>query len=99
MVQIAHLEAERNDVLAGREGASARSAGTTTTLRIPPHLLFVPGREGYRLVEQDGPPPAPGSTLELEDDDGSAVRLTVTKIGASPLPGTRLACAYLMAAA
>ena len=98
MVQIAHLEAERNDVLAVAKGLGEERRHHDHA-EDPTHLLFVPGREGYRLVEQDGPPPAPGSTLELEDDDGSAVRLTVTKIGASPLPGTRLACAYLMAAA
>ena len=95
--QIAHLEAEREDVLKvakvlGEERRHHDHAGD------PAHLLFVPGREGYRLVEQDGPPPAPGSTLEVEDEEGTAVTLTVTKIGASPLPGTRVACAYLAAA-
>ena len=96
--QIAHLEAEREDVLKvakvlGEERRHHDHADDSA------HLLFVPGREGYRLVEQDGPPPAPGSTLEVEDEEGTAVTLTVTKVGASPLPGTRVACAYLVAAA
>jgi len=57
------------------------------------HLLFVAGAEGYALVERDGPPPAAGSTLEL---DGTVY--AVTKLAAGPLPGRRDACAYLAAA-
>jgi len=96
--QIAHLEAERADVLkvAKALGEERRHHDHADD---PAHLLFVPGNEGYRLVEQDGPPPAPGTTVELPEDDGTAVRLLVTKVGSSPLPGTRLACAYLVAAA
>jgi hypothetical protein len=95
--QIAHLEAEREDVLKVAKvlGEERRHHDHSDD---PAHLLFIPGREGYRLVEQDGPPPAPGSTLEVADEEGTAVTLTVTKVGASPLPGTRLACAYLVAA-
>ena len=63
------------------------------------HLLFIPGADGYRLLEQKGPPPAPGSTLELAQDDGTSSRLLVVKVGAAPLPGIRLACAYLVVAA
>ena len=96
--QIVHLEAEREDVLEVAKvlGEERRHHDHADD---PAHLLFVPGREGYRLVEQDGPPPAAGSTVEVEDEEGTAVTLTVTKIGASPLPGTRLACAYLVEAA
>jgi len=99
--QIEHLEAERNDVLAVAKvlGEERRGRHPDEHAGDPSHLLFVPGREGYRLVEQDGPPPTPGSTLELPEDDGESVRLLVAKVGASPLPGTRLACAYLVAAA
>ena len=98
VAQIAHLETEREDVLKVAKvlGEERRHHDHAED---PAHLLFVPGREGYRLVEQDGPPPAPGATLELEDDEGTAIELTVMKVGASPLPGTRLACAYLVAAA
>jgi hypothetical protein len=96
--QIVHLEAEREDVLKVAKvlGDERRHHDHADD---PSHLLFVPGREGYRLVEQEGPPPAPGSTLEVADEEGTGVTLTVTKVGASPLPGTRLACAYLVAAA
>jgi DNA repair exonuclease SbcCD ATPase subunit len=95
--QISDLEAERKDVLNAAKalGDERRRLDHADD---PAHLLFVPGREGYRLVEQEGPPPAPGSTLEVEDEEGTAVTLTVAKIGASPLPGTRLACAYLVVA-
>ena len=63
------------------------------------HLLFVPGgREGYRLVEQNGPPPIPGSTLELTEDDGTVSKLLVSRVGPAPLPGVSVACAYLVAA-
>ena len=95
--QIAHLEAERADVLKVAKvlGEERRHHDHADD---PAHLLFAPGGEGYRLVEREGPPPAPGSTLELPGDDGTALTLTVTKIGASPLPGTRLACAYLVSA-
>ncbi len=95
--QIVHLEAEREDVLKVAKvlGEERRHHDHADD---PTHLLFVPGREGYRLVEQEGPPPAPGSTVEVEDEEGTAVTLTVTKVAASPLPGTRLACAYLVAA-
>jgi hypothetical protein len=97
MAQITQLEAEREDVLKVAKvlGEERRHHDHAED---PAHLLFVPGREGYRLIEQDGPPPAPGATLELENDEGTARKLTVTKVGPSPLPGTRLACAYLVAA-
>ncbi|MGZ6565046.1 MAG: hypothetical protein ACXVH1_36865 [Solirubrobacteraceae bacterium] len=63
------------------------------------HLLFVPGgREGYRLVEQNGPPPIPGSTLQLTEDDGTVSKLLVSRVGPAPLPGVSVACAYLVAA-
>ena len=69
------------------ETEPARFSGATS------HLLFGAGAEGYTLVERDGPPPAAGSTLEL---DGTVD--AVTKLAAGPLPGRRDACAYLAAA-
>jgi hypothetical protein len=54
------------------------------------HLLFVWKTSGYELRERDGEPPAVGD--EVEED---AVRLTVTKVAPSPLPGDRRRCAYL----
>jgi len=55
------------------------------------HLLFVWSPTGYRLLEREGEPPAPGSEVDL---DGQRER--VTKIGASPLPGDSRPCAYLI---
>lgn len=96
--QIAHLEAQHVDVLTVAKAAGEERRGRHPDEHAddPAHLLFVPGREGYRLVEQDGPPPAPGSTVELPEDDGTSSTLLVAKVGASPLPGARLACAYLV---
>ena len=99
--QITNLEAERNDA-----GAAAQLPGQEqhgrhhpdNHAKDPSHLLFVAGPEGYRLVELDGPPPMPGSTLELPEDDGTSSRLVVSKVGPAPLPSVRLACAYLVAA-
>lgn len=54
------------------------------------HLLFVWKPSGYELVERDGEPPAVGSAVEVEDK-----QLRVTKVGVSPLPGDRRACAFL----
>jgi hypothetical protein len=55
----------------------------------PTHLLYV-ARGGWRLVERDGPVPPVDSSVDV---DGEA--LVVTRIGRSPLPGDRRACAYL----
>lgn len=54
------------------------------------HLLFVWKTSGYELHERDGEPPAVGSEVEVEDR-----RFTVTKVGASPLPGDRRTCVFL----
>jgi hypothetical protein len=101
IAQIAQLEAERDDVLAVAKAVGEQKRGRHPDDHAddPRHLLFVPGREGYRLVEQDGPPPAAGSAVEFPEDDGTISTLLVTKVGASPLPGARLACAYLVAGA
>jgi hypothetical protein len=101
IAQIAQLEAERDDVLAVAKAVGEQKRGRHPDDHAddPRHLLFVPGREGYRLVEQEGPPPAAGSTVEFPEDDGTSSTLLVTKVGASPLPGARLACAYLVTAA
>ncbi len=45
---------------------------------------------GYRLVEQDGPAPAPGDIVELDGGLHRCVRLA-----ASPYPGDRRRCAVL----
>ncbi|MGH2934525.1 MAG: hypothetical protein ACRDL2_08435 [Gaiellaceae bacterium] len=55
------------------------------------HLLFVWKPSGYDLQEADGDVPAVGAEVEA---DGTTMR--VTKVGPSPLPGDRRACAYLV---
>jgi hypothetical protein len=99
--QITQLEAERNDALAVTKarGEDRRGRHPGEHAEDSAHLLFIPGADGYRLLEQEGPPPAPGSTLEFGEDDGTRSRLLVAKVGAAPLPGVRLACAYLVVAA
>ena len=57
------------------------------------HLLFVWKPSGYDLQEADGDVPAVGADVEA---DGATLR--VTKVGPSPLPGDRRACAYLVRA-
>ena len=53
------------------------------------HLLYV-ARDGWRLVERDGPAPPLDASVELDGEP-----LVVTRVGRSPLPGDRRACAYL----
>jgi hypothetical protein len=55
------------------------------------HLLFVPTPACYLLVERDGAPPEPGSTLEL--DEGA---FAVAKLGDAPVPGEERPCAFLL---
>jgi hypothetical protein len=54
------------------------------------YLLFVWKPSGWELREREGDPPAVGD--EVEED---AVRMTVTKVAPSPLPGDDRRCAYL----
>jgi hypothetical protein len=56
----------------------------------PGHVLFVWGPSGYELLSRAGEPPPIGS----EVGTSGGVRV-VTKIGPSPLPGDRRACAFL----
>jgi hypothetical protein len=59
------------------------------------HLLFLPGAKGYRILPRSGAAPEVGVVVEVALDGGASVPLTVMKIGASPLPGTRVRCVYL----
>jgi hypothetical protein len=54
------------------------------------YLAFVWTPAGYELREEHGALPNVGSTVE---SDGK--RLTVLKVGPSPLPNDRRTCAYL----
>jgi hypothetical protein len=53
------------------------------------HLVLVPG-DGYRLHEQDGPPPVVETTLVI---DGCTYR--VVRVGRSPLPSDPRACVFV----
>jgi hypothetical protein len=55
------------------------------------HLLFFRGADGYELVERGGPPPEPGDTVNVPG--GPKI---VARVGASPAPGAKLPCAYLV---
>lgn len=57
-------------------------------------LLFVSKPTGYELRERDGSPPSVGE--QVEDGD---VRLVISKIGPSPLPGDQRPCAFTQAPA
>jgi len=70
----------------------AKLHGTTpqaTPEASPRHLVFATIGTAYEIVELDGPPPSPGDVVELESG-----RHLVVRVGASPLAGSRLPCAY-----
>ena len=55
------------------------------------HLLFVPTPARYLMVERQGPPPAPGEELELNEGT-----FLVGKLGRAPFPGEQRPCAFLL---
>lgn len=57
-------------------------------------LLFVSKPTGYELRDREGDPPSVGEEVE----DGG-VRLVISKIGPSPLPGDHRPCAFTQASA
>ena len=64
----------------GSAGGEAATAG---------HLLLV-GGDRYRLVEEQGPAPAPNELVEIDD-----ATYRVLRVGGSPLPGDARRCAVL----
>lgn len=60
---------------------------------MPKYLLFVWKPSGYELREAEGEVPSVGA--EVEQDE---VKLRVTKVAPSPLPGDSRPCVYLIAA-
>jgi hypothetical protein len=59
------------------------------------HVLFVSKPTGYELMERPGDPPAMGSLVELDGQEG---RWIVSRLSLSPLPQDRRPCAYLQQA-
>ena len=84
--------AELARVLDERGTSPGRSA--TKPVREDEYVALVSTADRYRLVIREGPPPEPGSTVELDDIPHRVVRLT-----ASPLPGDDRSCALLEAEA
>lgn len=82
--------AELGRVLDERGTSLGRSG--SKPVREDEHVALVSNADRYRLVIREGPPPEPGSTVELDDIPYRAVRLT-----ASPLPGDDRSCALLEA--
>ena len=56
------------------------------------HVALVSTGDRYRLIVRTGPPPKPGTAVELDDMPYRTLRLT-----ASPLPGDDRSCALLEA--
>jgi hypothetical protein len=56
------------------------------------HLRFISTTSGYELLEAEGRPPSPGSTVSVPEHLGSFL---VMKLGPSPLPNDDRICAYL----
>jgi hypothetical protein len=84
--ELAERAQELDDL--GRSLASAQSR----PVREDEHVALVSGADRYRLVVLPGPPPDPGSIVELDDGSYRAVRVT-----ASPLPGDDRSCVLLEA--
>jgi hypothetical protein len=62
---------------------------TAETLEAATHLLYV-ARDGWQLVERDGPVPPLDASVDVDGES-----LVVIRIGRSPLPDDARACAYL----
>jgi len=86
--ELAHVYAE---LVRARQELDARRAAA-----VPPsdrHLLFVPGPEGYTMVERAGAAPEARAVVQ---HDGAA--FTVRTVGDSNLLGVPMRCALLAAA-
>ena len=56
------------------------------------HVVLLPSPAGYALGVLPGPPPAIGARVDVD-----GMRLAVSRIGRSPLPGDRRRCAFFEA--
>jgi len=83
------------ELVQARQQLDAQRA-TPAPVPVPPsdrHLLFVPGPEGYTMVERAGPAPEAGTAIQ----HGGAA-FTVRTVGDSTLLGVPMRCALLAAA-
>ena len=91
--QVASDLRDRELRLAERERSRAVGGGPAPPAAPEPgaatHLLYV-ARDGWQLVERDGPVPPLDASVEVDGE-----QLVVTRIGRSPLPGDPRECAYL----
>jgi chromosome segregation ATPase len=72
--------------------ASARDAAGPQAGEPTSFLALVPRFESYELVALEGPLPAPGSRLDVDDED---MPFVVSRVGRSPLPADTRPCVYL----
>jgi hypothetical protein len=84
------LERQAKELTALAARLEGLGAGVRETTEAPPERSHVVLTAGYRLLEMDGPAPAPGDVVELEDGSYRCLRVT-----GSPLPGDRRRCALL----
>jgi hypothetical protein len=84
--ELAEHAEELDDLSRSLASAAARP------VRDDEHVVLLTTSDRYRLVVRPGPPPDPGSIVELEDVTYRTVRLT-----GSPLPGDDRSCALLQA--
>ncbi len=92
--ELGRLEAENRrlqDEIERLRGEFTKLKLVETPALADSHLLFVPTAARYLLVERDGAPPEPGSTLELEEG-----AFAVAKLGDAPVPGEERPCAFLL---
>jgi hypothetical protein len=89
----ATLQEREHELLEREQALAAEPPPAPEAPEEPPaetsHLLFVAG-ERYRLVERDGPAPAPGAEVEVDGEP-----FVVQHLAASPLPGDRRRAAYV----
>jgi hypothetical protein len=83
------LEAQARALAEVEQAASEPPGGAARPYDESAHVLVVPGA-AYRLVYREGPPPASGDRLTIDD-----ASYRVTRVGRSPLPGDRRGCAFL----
>ena len=89
------LELERQAAEIASLASRLDAIGTSAAARKAPappetsHVVLTSG-DRYRLVERDGPAPAPGDDVELEEGTYRCVRITI-----SPLPADPRRCAVV----